>query len=306
MTTDLAAFSAAQTWRHFWDGAIGEWIRSSGAQIAMLLIGGLLAGRFITWVAQRISRRIDARFTRSDALVRSEGIKHSQAVASVVSYVAIALLGVMVFVQITDVLEIPVSSLVAPAAVLGAALGFGAQRVVQDLLSGFFIITERQYGLGDLVELTMGTSGTAMGTVEEVTLRVTKLRTADGELYTISNGQIFKTLNLSKEWARAVVDIPLQPGTDLVAVHEVLDEVCEDAVHDPELSVLLLDKPELMGVESIEVGTVNLRMVARTLPGKQFEAGRRLRLLVVRALNRAGIVTTVETTVLAPAPGSVG
>ena len=306
MTTDLAALSAAQTWRDLWDGAIGQWIRTSGAQIAMLLIGGLLAGRFITWVAQRISRRIDARFTRSDALVRSEAVKHSQAVASVVSYVAIALLGVMVFVQITDVLEIPVSSLVAPAAVLGAALGFGAQRVVQDLLSGFFIITERQYGLGDLVELTMGTSGTAMGTVEEVTLRVTKLRTADGELYTISNGQIFKTLNLSKEWARAVVDIPLQPGTDLVAVHEVLDEVCEDAVNDPELSVLLLDKPELMGVESIEVGTVNLRMVARTLPGKQFEAGRRLRLMVVRALNRAGIVTTVETTVLAPAPGSVG
>ncbi len=306
MTTDIAAFSAAQTWRDLWDGAVGEWVRSSGAQIAMLLIGGLLAGRFITWVAQRISGRIDARFARSDALVRSEAIKHSQAVASVVSYVAIALLGVMVFIQITDVLNIPVSSLVAPAAVLGAALGFGAQRVVQDLLSGFFIITERQYGLGDLVELTMGTSGTAMGTVEEVTLRVTKLRTADGELYTISNGQIFKTLNLSKEWARAVVDIPLQPGTDLVVVHEVLDKVCEDALHDPELSVLLLDKPELMGVESIEVGTVNLRMVARTLPGKQFEAGRRLRLLVVRALNRAGIVTTVETTVLAPTPGSVG
>ncbi|MBU3751268.1 MAG: mechanosensitive ion channel family protein, partial [Mycobacterium sp.] len=279
MTTDFAALSAAETWRNFWDGAIGEWIRTSGTQIALLLIGGVLGGRFITWVAQRISRRIDALFTKSDALVRSESVKHSQAVASVVSYVAIALLGVVVFVKITDILQIPVGSLVAPAAVLGAALGFGAQRVVQDLLAGFFIITERQYGLGDLVQLTMGTSGEAMGTVEEVTLRVTKLRTADGELYTISNGQIFKTLNLSKEWARAVVDIPLQPGTDLAAVHEVLDRVCEEAVEDPELSALLLDKPELMGVESIEVGTVNLRMVARTLPGKQFEVGRRPRLL---------------------------
>ena len=306
MTTDFAALSAAETWRNFWDGGIGEWIRSSGTQIALLLIGGVLGGRFITWVAQRISRRIDALFTKSDALVRSESVKHSQAVASVVSYVAIALLGVVVFVKITDILQIPVGSLVAPAAVLGAALGFGAQRVVQDLLAGFFIITERQYGLGDLVQLTMGTSGEAMGTVEEVTLRVTKLRTADGELYTISNGQIFKTLNLSKEWARAVVDIPLQPGTDLAAVHQVLDRVCEEAVEDPELSALLLDKPELMGVESIEVGTVNLRMVARTLPGKQFEAGRRLRLMVVRALNRAGIVTTVEGAVATPAPGPVG
>jgi small-conductance mechanosensitive channel len=306
MTTDVSALSAARAWHDFWAGAIGGWILTSGMQIALLLIGGLLGARFISWTAQLISRRIDARFTASDALVRSESVKHGQAVASVISYVAIALLGVLVFVQITDVLQVPVSSLVAPAAVLGAALGFGAQRVVQDLLSGFFIITEKQYGLGDLVELTMGTSGTAMGTVEEVTLRVTKLRTADGEVYTISNGQIFKTLNLSKEWARAVVDIPLQPGTDLIAVHEVLDRVCEAAVLDPDLRELLLDKPELMGVESIEVGTVNLRMVARTLPGKQFEAGRRLRMLVVGALNRAGIVTTVENSVVVPAQGPLG
>jgi small conductance mechanosensitive channel len=303
MTTDFAAFSAAQTWHDFWQGQIGEWILSRGLQIALLMIGGLLAARFISWLASRISRRIDDDFRQSDALVRSESAKHRQAVASVISYVAIALLGIMIFVQITDILEVPVGSLVAPAAVLGAALGFGAQRVVQDMLSGFFIITERQYGLGDLVELTMGTSGDAMGTVEEVTLRVTKLRTADGELYTISNGQIFKTLNLSKEWARAVVDIPLLPGTDLVAVHEVLERVCDEAIDDPTLGSLLLDKPELMGVESIEVGTVNLRMVARTLPGKQFEAGRRLRLLVVGAMNRAGIVTTVESAVAAPAPG---
>ena len=303
MTTDFAAFSAAQTWHDFWHGQIGEWILGRGLQIALLMIGGLLAARFISWLASRISRRIDDDFRQSDALVRSESAKHRQAVASVISYVAIALLGIMIFVQITDILEVPVGSLVAPAAVLGAALGFGAQRVVQDMLSGFFIITERQYGLGDLVELTMGTSGDAMGTVEEVTLRVTKLRTADGELYTISNGQIFKTLNLSKEWARAVVDIPLLPGTDLVAVHEVLERVCDEAIDDPTLGSLLLDKPDLMGVESIEVGTVNLRMVARTLPGKQFEAGRRLRLLVVGAMNRAGIVTTVESAVAAPAPG---
>ena len=84
---------------------------------------------------------------------------------------------------------------------IGAALGFGAQRGFRTR-SPIFIITEKQYGFGDLVELTLGTSGEAMGTVEDVTLRVTKLRTADGELYTISNGQIFKTLNLSKEGTR--------------------------------------------------------------------------------------------------------
>ena len=294
-TTDIAAVPLTQQWVNFWNGEIGDWILSRGLRIALLLIGGLLAARFISWAAKRITRRIDAGFQESDALVRSESAKHRQAVASVISYLAITLLAVMVAVQVTHTLAIPIGSLVAPAAVLGAALGFGAQRIVQDLLSGFFVITEKQYGFGDLVQLTMGTSGTAMGTVEEVTLRVTKLRTSDGELYTIPNGQIIKTLNLSKEWARTVIDIPLPPGADLVVVHEVLNAVCEDALHDTELSALLLDKPQLMGVESIEVDNVNLRMVARTLPGMQFEAGRRLRLLVVAALNWAGIVTTADS-----------
>ncbi len=115
----------------------GNGILSRGLHIAMLLIGALLAGTIHQLVGEKITRRIDADFRESDALVRSESAKHRQAVASVISYVAIALLAVMVIVEITDILAVPVSSLVAPAAVLGAALGFGAQRIVQDLLSGF-------------------------------------------------------------------------------------------------------------------------------------------------------------------------
>ncbi|WP_167104797.1 mechanosensitive ion channel family protein [Mycobacterium sp. DL592] len=297
MTTNkLLAFPFSQRWHDFWHGDIGEWILGRGLHIALLLIGALLAARFINWSAQKITRRIDADFRESDALVRSESAKHRQAVASVISYVAIALLAVMVTVEITDILAVPVSSLVAPAAVLGAALGFGAQRIVQDLLSGFFIITEKQYGFGDLVELTLGSSNDAMGTVEDVTLRVTKLRTAEGEMYTIPNGQIMKSLNLSKDWARAVIDIPVPTTADLNKVNEVLHAVCDSAMKDSALKELLLDQPQLMGVESIELDTVNLRMVARTLPGKQFEAGRRLRLLVVGALARAGIVTSGDST----------
>ena len=292
--TDLAAFGLADQWHGFWHGPIGDWILTRGLRIGLLLIGGMLGARFISWLAGRISRRIDNGFEESDALVRSESAKHRQAVASVISYLAIALLAVMVTVQVTDVLDVPVSSLVAPAAVLGAALGFGAQRLVQDLLSGFFIITEKQYGFGDLVQLTLGSSNDAMGTVVDVTLRVTKLRTQDGEMYTIPNGQIMKTLNLSKDWARAVVDIPVPSSADLNLVNDVLHEVCETAAEDPTLKDLLLDPPQLMGVESIELNTVNLRMVARTLPGKQFEVGRRLRLQVIAALTRAGILTSAD------------
>ncbi|CAN1555967.1 MscS Small-conductance mechanosensitive channel [Mycobacteriaceae bacterium] len=295
MTTTEFAARPADQWHAFWHGEIGEWILTRGLSIVLLLIGAVLAARFISWTAKRISSRIDANFQESDALVRSESAKHRQAVASVISYLAIALLAVMVVVQVTDILAIPVSSLVAPAAVLGAALGFGAQRVVQDLLSGFFIITEKQYGFGDLVQLTLGSSNDAMGTVEDVTLRVTKLRTSEGEMYTIPNGQIMKSLNLSKDWARAVIDIPVPATADLAHVNMVLGEVCEAAPEDPGLNELLLDKPKLMGVESIELDTVNLRMVARTLPGKQFEVGRKLRLLVVAALTRAGIVTPADS-----------
>ncbi len=293
--TELVAFPFAAKWHDFWHGQIGEWILTRGLKIALLMIGGLLGARFISWLAGRISRRIDDGFRASDALVRSERAKHRQAVASVISYLAIALLAVLVFIQVTDVLGIPVGSLVGPAAVLGAALGFGAQRLVQDLLSGFFIITEKQYGIGDLIEVTMGTSGDAMGTVEDITLRVTKLRTAEGELYTIANGQIMKTLNLSNQWARAAIDIPVPATADLGIIDDVLDHVCEVAPLDPQLRDLLLDKPQMMGVESIQLDTVNLRMVARTLPGKQFEVGRRLRQLVAASLAKAGISTTADS-----------
>src|SRR3954452_25037250 len=208
----------------------------------------------------------------------------------------ISVLYAVVAFDITNQLGLPVGSLVAPAAVLGAALGFGAQRIVQDLLSGFFLITEKQYGFGDLVELSVTSGGTATGTVEEVTLRVTKLRTSDGEVFTVPNGQIVKALNMSKDWARAVVDVPVPASADINRVSDVLHGVTTAAMEDDGLPNLLLDEPSLMGVESIELDTVNLRMVARTLPGKQFEVGRELRALVVSALRRAGIATSGAVT----------
>ncbi len=287
-----------QRWHDFWRGEIGEWIVSRGLRIVMLLIAAVLAVRFVSWVAQRVTRQLDVGFAESDALVRSEATKHRQAVASVISWVSIVIIGIWVIIQIGDVLQFSVGGLIAPAAVLGAALGFGAQQLVKDLLSGFFIIVEKQYGFGDLVSLTVGgIAAEARGTVEDVTLRVTRLRSTDGELFTIPNGQIVKTVNLSKDWARAVVDIPVSTSVDLNRVNEVLHQECERALDNPLLGELLLDAPTVMGVESIEVDTVTLRMVARTLPGKQFEAGRQLRVLVIRALARAGIVPAADATV---------
>jgi small-conductance mechanosensitive channel len=272
-----------------------HWLLTKGLHIVLVVLFAIIVTRVIRWVAGRISMRLTKGDER-DATVRSETVKHGQAVASVISSVAIALLYVVVAVDIANQLGLPLGSLVAPAAVLGAALGFGAQRIVQDLLSGFFLITEKQYGFGDLVELSVTAGGSAVGTVEDVTLRVTKLRTSDGEMYTVPNGQIVKSLNMSKDWARAVVDVPVPTSADLNKVNDVLGDVAKAAMQDDGLPELLLDEPSLMGVESIEVDTVNLRMVARTLPGKQFEVGRELRALIVSSFRRNGIATSGAVT----------
>ena len=150
-------------------------------------------------------------------------------------------------VLILQRLGVPVSSLVASAAVIGAALGFGAQQVVRDLLAGLFIVVERQYGYGDLVHISaVGFEG-ATGTIEEVALRTTRLRTLTGDVVTVANGQIVGVTNLSRDWARAVVDVPLPVGVDVARANEVLRKVGEEAFQDEMLRPLLLDAPTVMG-----------------------------------------------------------
>ena len=278
-----------------WRDDLSHWLATKGLHIVLVVAFAIAAARVIRWVANRICRRADV--DNGDAPVPAEAAKRRQTVASVISSVMIAVLYMTVAMDVGGQLGLPVGSLVAPAAILGAALGFGAQRVVQDLLSGFFLITEKHYGFGDLVELTINGGGTARDTVEDVTLRVTTLRTGDGEVYTISNGQVVKALNLSKDWARAVVNIPIPVSADINHVNQVLSDVAAIALREDSLAGLLLDEPQLMGVESIEVDTVNLRMVARTLPGKQFEVGRQLRALVVSALRSVGITAQDGRTV---------
>ncbi|KXP01088.1 mechanosensitive ion channel family protein [Tsukamurella pseudospumae] len=266
--------------------------------IALWIVGAVLANRFVNWSSARVTMHIDAQFKKGDALVRSESAKHQHALIQVISWVAIAAIYLFMGYQIVKALGVPINALVAPATVIGAALGFGAQRVVQDLLAGFFLITERQYGFGDVVNLSLTGGSTAEGTVSDVTLRVTKLRNTDGEVITVPNGQIVKATNLSKDWARAVVDIPLPKNVDMGKVNSLLQRVGERAYHDPVMSTLLLDTPSLMGVVSIDLDQVNVRMVARTLPGKQFEVGRNLRERIVRSLATAGIdVAPVTDTV---------
>ena len=286
-------------------GDLGDWLRGSGLEIVLYILGGMLIARFISYIGEKITTRIDNNYQHSDALVRTEAAKHRHALAQVITWVAVTIIYVLVTIEVLRRFGFSASGLVAPAAVLGAALGFGAQRVVQDILAGFFIITERQYGCGDVVHIAvLGSAEDAEGTVEDVTLRVTRVRSANGEVITVPNGQIVKSINLSKDWARAVVDVPVLATTDLNRVNEILKGIGHDAFNDAKLRPLLLDEPTVMGVESIEVDQVNVRIVARTLPGKQFEVGSSLRVRIAAALQPEGISVSPGVSTAPPTPDS--
>jgi len=185
--------------------------------------------------------------------------------------------------------------------VVGVAVGFGAQRIVQDVLAGFFMVAERQYGFGDLVRLNVMSVPTPVtGTIEEVTLRITRVRTADGEVVTTPNGQIAQVINLSRDWARAVVDVPVPASADVAAVSDLLSQVGAAGYREPELHELLLDPPAVMGVEELGLDQFKIRVVARTQPGKQFQVGRALRVRVTRALLREGIRVPADVTATEP------
>jgi len=269
---------------------IDMWARGRGLEIVLLTTGAILLKRLAAWLGAKITDRIDANAQETDALVRSEAAKHRHALAQVITWTTLVVIYCATAVAIAARLGIPVTSLVAPAALAAVALGFGAQRIVQDMLAGFFIITERQYGFGDLVRLSVPSlTSPAIGTVEDVTLRVTTVRTTDGEVVITPNGQIGQVTNLSRGWARAVMDVPVPAAVDVNRVSDLLRQIGAEAYEEPELGELLLDPPAVMGVQSIDVGHFQVRMVARTLPGKQFDVGRMLRARIAAVLRREGI-----------------
>jgi moderate conductance mechanosensitive channel len=268
---------------------LSGWLRGSGLEILLLVTGAMLATRIATWLGVLITNRIDAAALETDALVRSEASKHRYALTQVITWVTLVVIYCATAVGIAQRLGVPTSGLVAPATVAGVALGFGAQRIVQDILAGFFLITEKQYGFGDLVRLTVPGAEATMGTVEDVTLRVTTIRSVAGEVIITPNGQITQVVNLSRDWARAVMDVPVPAMVDVNRVSELLRVIGQEAYQEPELRPLLLDPPAVMGVQSLDVDHFQVRLVARTLPGKQFDVARVLRSRITAGLLREGI-----------------
>lgn len=271
------------------------WARSNLLVIVLLILGAVLLTRLAGWGRGRIVQRIDARFAAAEELVRSEAAKHRHVVAQVLTWSILAVIYVVTAVLVVRLLGVPLAGLVAPAALISAALGFGLQRFIQDIGAGFFITGERQYGFGDVVRISVtGVAQPAVGTVEEVTLRVTRIRSVSGEVIITPNGQIAQVTNLSRDWARAVIDVPFPSSVDVGHATEVLEVVGREAYLDERLRKKMLDEPTVMGVEQMAVDTFSIRMVARTLPGMQFDIGREIRARVASAFRREGISVAAE------------
>jgi len=181
---------------------------------------------------------------------------------------------------------INITPILASAGIAGLAVGFGAQSLVKDVVSGFFILLEDQYGVGDIVEI-----GTKVGTVEKMNLRITQLRTLDGSLITIPNGSVSQVSNMSKEWARALVDVNVTYGTDVDhALALMIDEGVKLREERPHL---LIEAPEALGVQNFAESAMTLRVMVKTAPLEQWAIAREWRRRIKAAFEREGIEIAV-------------
>jgi small conductance mechanosensitive channel len=188
------------------------------------------------------------------------------------------------FVLVLGEFGVNLAPILASAGVIGVAVGFGAQNLVKDFLSGIFMMLEDQYGVGDVVDL-----GQAVGTVETIGLRVSTVRDIEGALWYVRNGEIARVGNFSQHFSIALIDVPLGYGADLTLASQVAEKAAADAVADPALERLLLGDVQVLGVQSVTVEGVTLRVTVKTRPGEQVKVRRAMSEAVTTAFQEAGI-----------------
>jgi small conductance mechanosensitive channel len=180
---------------------------------------------------------------------------------------------------------IDIAPILASVGILGVAVGFGAQELVKDFIAGMFMLMEDQYGVGDVID-----TGAAVGTVEAVTLRITRLRDVDGRVWYVRNGTITRIGNESQGWSRALVDIPVAYDADIPGMRDLLKTVADDLWEDPDFrNVAVVEEPQVYGLEQISDKAMIFRITAKTVPAHQAKVARELRMRVKSALDRAGV-----------------
>ncbi len=275
-----------------------HWLLTGGVRIVVTILLALLAkwalNRLVHRTVTRMTERSTERATETDAagnvLTTTTGLsgeRHRarvQTVGSLMRSIGTFVIGIVAGLTIMTLVGISIAPVLASAGVGGVAIGFGAQSLVKDFLSGIFMIFEDQYGVGDVVD-----TGEAIGTIEEVTLRITRLRDFDGVVWYVRNGEIVRIGNRSQGYGAAWVELPVSYREDISRVLAVVRDVCEAFGTDPEWEPKLIEAPTVLGVDSISGQTVTIKILAKCLAGEQFGVQRELRARAKAAFDAEGI-----------------
>jgi small-conductance mechanosensitive channel len=224
----------------------------------------------------------------TDLLMGERREQRAESIGSLLrSFMKLLIWGSTILIILTK-LGIEIGPLLASAGVVGVALGFGAQTLVKDYLAGIFLIIEDQFGVGDLVDL-----GDAIGTVEEIRLRTTRVRDLSGVVWYIRNGEIIRVANKSQGWTMASVELPVAYDEDLERIREIVTQIGTAMDEDPQFDDILLGKPEFAGVESVSGEAVFIRILAKAAPQQQVALARAIRERMKLAFDEAGVKVPV-------------
>jgi len=260
------------------------WLIGKPLAILGIIIGAVL----IRWVA---SKAID-RVVRRAAVAPLPGARNTfnrrgqraQSLGTLLKSITTTVVFGIAFVMVLSELGMNVAPILASAGVLGLAIGFGAQNLVKDFLSGVMMMIEDQYGVGDAVDL-----GEAIGTVEAVGLRVTRVRDIDGTVWYVRNGEILRVGNQSQNWARTVLDIAVSYTEDLARVREVLKDVAHSLWEDEDYKDIVIEEPEVWGVQNLSPEAVIVRVTLKTAPMQQWMVAREMRERIKARFDHEGI-----------------
>jgi moderate conductance mechanosensitive channel len=280
-----------------WLAHASDWLIAKPAEILLLLLLALVLRWFLHRMINRLTERAaeglpspllkrpaEAAKSTGAAIVAGRRMQRAQTMGSLLkSITTIVIFTIFVITALAE-LDVSVAPLLASAGIVGIALGFGAQSLVTDFLSGIFMIFEDQYGVGDVVDL-----GEAVGTVEAVGLRVTRLRDVEGTVWYVRNGEILRVGNQSQNWARTVVDVPIAHEENLYRVQDVLKDVAHDMWEDEDYRQLIIEEPEVWGVQDMTPDWITVRVTLKTAPLEQWAVARELRERVKARFDHEGI-----------------
>jgi small conductance mechanosensitive channel len=258
-----------------------DWARvvESSVRIVTILLVGALA-----YVALRVVRNRVGRMPIEIGPETNDRLQRRKTLASVMSTAGLILIATVTLMMVLETIGLPLGPLLATAGVASLAIGFGAQTLVKDIIGGFFILLEDQYAIGDVVQ-TAGVDGV----VEKVNLRTTILRDVHGTVHVVPNGEIRVLSNKTKGWSRAVLEIGVGYREDPGRVIAILEELAAEIAEDPVFGGLLLETPTVPGVEAFGDSAVTIRMMAKTLPLKQWDVARELRRRIKHRFDAEGI-----------------